>query len=155
MRKKATISDCKNYRYKLSRIWDKNKPKIVFIGINPSTADDKEDDPTIRKLIAYSKAWGYGGFIIINLFAFRTAKVYDLLKIKHHFGPENENYLRKYTGYKTVVVMWGAKANEINRYVAKRVLNMIENPMCFGKNADGSPKHPLFMAPNVKLQKYR
>ena len=72
MKSHATFSSCKKYRYSLFRIWDEDKPLVLFIGLNPSTADEKEDDPTIRRCINFAKQWGYGGLIMGNLFAFRA-----------------------------------------------------------------------------------
>jgi len=151
----ATISNCKNYRYKLTRVWDHTKRKVVFIGLNPSTADEAKDDATIRKLITFAKMWGYGGFIIVNLFAFRSRNAYALLKVPNNFGPKNKKFLEKYSKYPNVVIMWGSKAKEINAWRAKQVINMIPHPMCFGKNLDGSPKHPLMLAYSTKLEKFR
>ena len=70
--KNATFSSCRAYRYSLSRIWDKKKKLVLLIGLNPSTADEKVDDPTIRRCVNYAKNWGYGGFLMVNLFAYRT-----------------------------------------------------------------------------------
>ena len=69
MESHAELSDCKRYRYVLYRTWDKNKREVMFIGLNPSTADEINDDITIRRCISYTKQWGYGGIIMSNLFA--------------------------------------------------------------------------------------
>ena len=71
IRRNAELSACGKYRYRLSRIWDDKKPLVLFIMLNPSTADAEQDDPTIRRCIAFAKNWGYGGFMAGNLFAFR------------------------------------------------------------------------------------
>ena len=68
MKKDAILSDCKKYRYSLSRTWDESKPLIGFIGLNPSTADDVIDDPTITRCINFAKSWGGGGLYMGNLF---------------------------------------------------------------------------------------
>ena len=77
MIKSAEISKCGKYRYMLMRIWDLDLPKVCFVGLNPSTADAKEDDPTIRQLIEFAKSWNYGGFVIVNLFAMRATNPKD------------------------------------------------------------------------------
>ena len=69
MEKGAVISECQNYRYSLWRIWDESKPLIGFIGLNPSTADHREDDKTISRCIKFADSWGAGGFYMMNLFA--------------------------------------------------------------------------------------
>ncbi|HHC7270859.1 TPA: DUF1643 domain-containing protein [Vibrio parahaemolyticus] len=67
MKKTAKLSDCRTYRYELWRIWDEQKPYAMFVGLNPSTADETEDDPTIRRCIYFAKSWGYGGLCMANL----------------------------------------------------------------------------------------
>ena len=78
--KNATFSSCRTYRYSLSRIWDKKKKYVLFVGLNPSTADEEVDDPTIRRCINYAKNWGYGGFLMVNLFY----RILEKLKVERH-----------------------------------------------------------------------
>ena len=68
----AVFSPCRTYRYALSRVWAADKPYALFIGLNPSTADETLDDPTIRRCIDFAKRWGYGGLVMANLFAYRA-----------------------------------------------------------------------------------
>lgn len=70
MKKNAILSDDRKYRYVLSRNWDETKPTVLFIGLNPSIADESEDDPTIRRCINFAKDWGYGGILMTNLLSF-------------------------------------------------------------------------------------
>lgn len=93
MVKDAVISDCGQYRYLLSRDWESGLQRLVFIGLNPSTADAEIDDPTIRRLIGFSKAWGYGGFDIVNLFALRSKDPKMLCDHDDPIGPLNDTYL--------------------------------------------------------------
>lgn len=79
MIKDAILSEDRKYRYILSRTWDETKPTVLFIGLNPSTADEKTDDPTIRKCINYAKCWGYGKILMANLFAFRSTILIELI----------------------------------------------------------------------------
>ena len=79
MIKDAILSEDRKYRYILSRTWDETKPTVLFIGLNPSTADEKTDDPTIRKCINYAKCWGYGKILMANLFAFRNTILIELI----------------------------------------------------------------------------
>jgi hypothetical protein len=78
IKKSAIFSACQTYRYSLTRIWNDKKKPIIFIGLNPSTADENNDDPTIRKCVHYSYQWGFGGLIMVNLFAFRATLPNDL-----------------------------------------------------------------------------
>ena len=85
------------YRYSLTRIWDNSKEKLLFIMLNPSTADGDGDDPTIEKIVNYADKWGYGGIYVGNLYAYRTSKPSKLKKLTDELekkGPENEKYLR-------------------------------------------------------------
>ena len=70
MRTDAVFSDCRKYRYALWRVWDESKPVAVFIGLNPSTADEVNDDPTVKRCVNFAQEWGYGGLCMANLFAF-------------------------------------------------------------------------------------
>ena len=72
MKTDAILSDDRQFRYVLSRVWDEEKPTVMFIGLNPSTADECEDDPTIQKCIKFAQSWDYGGLYMLNLFAYRT-----------------------------------------------------------------------------------
>ena len=78
--KKAIISNCNRYRYELHREWDKKKGKVLFIMLNPSTADGVEDDLTTRRCINFAKKWGYGGIMIGNIYPFRAKRPKDLRK---------------------------------------------------------------------------
>lgn len=93
MEKKAIISKDKIYRYKLSRTWDSTKPTILFIGLNPSIADENVDDPTITRCINFAKDWGYGTLLMANLFAFRSTYPKDIYLIDDPIGKDNDHYL--------------------------------------------------------------
>ena len=95
MQKSAVISDCGKYRYELTRIWDPSKPWVLFIGLNPSTADQEQEDNTSRVCINYAKRWGYGGLVMANLFAYRSTDKSVLYQIDDPVGPENDSYLKR------------------------------------------------------------
>ena len=78
MKKDAQLSTCRKYRYALWRTWDEAKPQVMIIGLNPSTADETKDDPTITRCINFAKAWGYGGVCMANLFAYRATAPSDV-----------------------------------------------------------------------------
>ena len=78
----AVFSKDRIYRYALWRTWNENLPKTLFIGLNPSTADEIQDDPTIRRCIRYSRDWGYGGYIMGNIFGYRSTNPLVLKQIK-------------------------------------------------------------------------
>jgi len=80
MKKSAIISDCGKYRYELHREWDKKKRKVLFIMLNPSTADADNNDLTTIRCINFAKKWGYGGIMIGNIYPFRAKRPKDLRK---------------------------------------------------------------------------
>jgi hypothetical protein len=86
----AAISDCKQYRYELRRSWDSSKPAVLFIGLNPSTADGSTDDNTSRVCINYAKRWGYGSLLLGNLFAYRSKDQSALRRVLDPIGPDND-----------------------------------------------------------------
>ncbi len=151
--KKAIFSSCYAYRYSLSRIWDKKKKFVLFIGLNPSTADDKVDDPTIRRCVNFAKNWGYGGFLIVNLFAYRTTLPSNLKKVKCPVGKDNDKYIVKLSKKADLIVAaWGNNGNLYSR--DKQVLNLIPNLMCLKINKSGQPAHPLYLKKDLKLIKF-
>ena len=68
----AFISPCERYRHALGRHWDNDKGFVLFIMLNPSTADAQQDDPTIRRCMDFAKRWGFGGIEACNLFDWRA-----------------------------------------------------------------------------------
>ena len=151
--KTASFSSCRKYRYSLSRIWDKQKKFVLFIGLNPSTADEEVDDPTIRRCSGYSPNWGYGGFIIVNLFAYRTTLPSNLKKVKHPIGKDNDKYIVKLSKKADITVAaWGNNGNLYRR--DKQVLSLVPNLMCLKINKSGQPAHPLYLNKDLKLTKF-
>jgi hypothetical protein len=136
------------YRYLLRREWDINHPQITFIMLNPSIADNKKDDPTIRKCIKFAKLWGYGSLEVVNLFAYRATKPHDMLKASDPVGLNNNLYLLKATERaKLVILAWGIHGNFLNRDQA--VLSLLSNKQslyCLGRTKAGHPRHPLWVS---------
>lgn len=147
----AVISDCGQYRYRLSRLWDTRVPRLIFIGLNPSTADATSDDPTVRRLISFAREFGYGAFDLLNLFALRATDPRKLQEHSHPVGPENDDWLFGQVG--DVVVCWGTPGVYLDRgrYVANRIKQQL---YCFGINQNGTPKHPLYLPKDTVLRRY-
>jgi len=151
----AVISGCEQYRYRLWRVWDANKPKVLFIMLNPSTADADNDDPTIRRLIGFSTSWGYGGFEVCNLFAYRTPKPFLIRTVKDPIGPENDMHiLTAANDTDRIVCGWGNHGNYMNRDIDVHAkLSTYDYVMyCLGKTRSGLPKHPLYLHADSKLR---
>ena len=146
----ADISSDRKERFSLSRIWDSKKPKVLYIMLNPSYADDEFDDPTIRRLIFFSKKFKYGGFYVTNLFT-QITPYPKLLNIDSTISNNNLKIIKDLVlKSKTIVYAWGNYIEEPDE-----LKKFISNPMCFGKNINGTPKHPLYLPSDSKLLKFR
>jgi hypothetical protein len=138
----AEFSSCRQYRYKLWRIWDRSKPLIAFMGINPSTANETETDNTITRVIGIAKHNGYGGIYMINLFGLVSTDPDALLTHPNPVG-ENDKHIDDVQGIVYgIVCAWGAFKQAKVR--AAEVYPRIGNPLTLCVLKDGSPKHPLY-----------
>lgn len=147
----AVLSECGQYRYALKREWDAKKPKVMFVMLNPSTADHKDNDATIRRCIGFAKSWGFGGIIVGNLFAYRSTQPDQLLTCTDPIGPANMLTLQElYTECASVVCAWG------NGSIVDKIMKMHPNyrPLQNFKMTDlyylklsnsGHPWHPLYL----------
>lgn len=141
----ATFSDCRKWRYVLWRRWDKNNPKMIaFIGLNPSTADETENDPTVRRRIGYAKRWDYGGMYMLNLFAFRATDPKKMKKVQDPVGKDNDRMIAV-CAFKAdkVVFCWGNHGAHRGR--SQEIRKKIGPAECFGFTKAGEPKHPLYL----------
>jgi hypothetical protein len=151
MNKTAVLSDDNIYRYQLSRIWDEEKPKILFIMLNPSTADEFVEDPTIRRVITYAKDWGYGGVYVGNLYAFRSTDPKGLKCIADPIGPENINHIQTLISLvDKVIYAWGNEQTEPD-WLKK----IVATPYCIEISKKGIPKHPLYLKKCLIPQIYK
>lgn len=149
----ATFSACYKYRYSLQRVWDNSAPKVLFIGLNPSKANATQNDATILKLIKYSKHWGKGGFTICNLFALISTDPAKLYKTKDAMGPLNMDTLQDQIQMNvSTVFMWGNHGKLAGEQFD--LLDKIPKPLCFGKNKNGTPKHPLYLPDGIFPQDF-
>lgn len=143
MKTDAKLSDCRKYRYALWRTWDESKPYAMFIGLNPSTADETEDDPTIRRCITFANTWGYGGLCMANLFAYRATEPSEMMSAQNPVGPDNDIWLKNLARNAGVLVAaWGNNGTYLGR--SKEVLMMLPNLKCLKLNKSGEPAHPLY-----------
>ena len=159
----AVISPDGKYRYLLYRIWDASKPVLVFIGLNPSTADVKADDPTIRRCVGFAVRENCGGIVMLNLFAYRATDPKELPLIGAA-GNDNIVALKNYTGdtiyaltpdllklsVHAVVAAWGAHTRA-RTAAANYGLGKRRPLVCLGTTQDGSPRHPLYVKSDAPL----
>jgi hypothetical protein len=158
MKKSALISGDDKYRYSLWRQWDNMGGCVNFIMLNPSTADDTKDDPTIRKCIGFAKRWGYGSISISNLFAWRSTdpKVLRTLDRNTAVGPENDFHLRAIgVASNLVVCAWGAEGYLHNRQ--SEVVGMLRDQclnLHYIRMGAASPCHPLYLPYELVPQRW-
>ena len=148
--RKARFSIDKKHRYRLSRHWDLNKPQLLYIMLNPSIGNESIDDPTIRRLLSFTRKFDYGGFFVGNLFTYITPNP-KTLDTSIGLTNKNLNILTNLVSkVDKVVYAWGNYIEEPNE-----LKTFISNPMCFGKNINGTPKHPLYLPSDSKLLNFR
>ncbi len=153
--KGARFSADRSCRFVLWREWDDTKPMVMFVGLNPSTANEVDDDPTIRRCVSFAIGWGYGGLIMCNLYPYVTPYPAQLLKHKEQGAVYNQAVIEEYLiKVRKVICAWGSF--EEAKEPGNRFLEYIKPvPVhCLGVNKDGSPKHPLYLSGSTQLIKY-
>lgn len=148
----AEFSVDRVYRYALWRTWDKTKGHVMWIGLNPSTADETEDDPTIRRCQRFARDWGYGGIYMLNLFAYRATDPREMKAARDPEGPVNWYFLEIYAhAAERVMAAWGVHgAFRGQDSVAKRVIRGERWQLeCLGHTKEGHPRHPLYVPANA------
>lgn len=166
----ATMSDDGVYRYELRRSWPLGVQRtVVWVMLNPSTADAIVDDPTIRRVIAISKHLTKGiapidcsDLVVVNLFAFRATAPAELVRAMRHgadvIGPDNDRYLAHWLGAEemTVIAAWGAQAGRSALSLrAEQVARMRGSAWwCLDTTREGHPRHPLYTPAGAALRRW-
>jgi hypothetical protein len=153
----AVISECGRYRYLLRRTWDHGKPRVLYVMLNPSTADAETDDATIRSCIRLARGSGYGGFEVVNLFALRATDPTELTRVADPVGPKNDYSIEAaLLRCDMPICAWGAHPMAGNRSCSVIGTLRQHRPaiFCFGKTKAGAPKHPLYIKSGTPLQIY-
>lgn len=149
MKNTAKLSRCRNYRFALWRTWDDSKPRVMFIGLNPSTADEKTDDPTLVRCMNYARGWGFGGVCMANLFAFRATAPAQMKAVDNPVGRGNDRWLQKLAQEAGLVVAaWGNHGAYLGR--SDRVRGLLPGLHCLKLNSTGEPAHPLYQRADVQ-----
>ena len=151
MDKTATFSACRKYRYTLWRTWDRLFASgfVMFIGLNPSTADETKDDPTVRRCIRYAKDWGYPALCMTNLFAFRATSPDEMKAATDPIGPINDCVLNNMAKSADIVIAaWGVHGGYMER--DKKVKEMISQLSYLRLTKEGFPAHPLYLPKGLK-----
>jgi hypothetical protein len=141
------------YRYSLWCAWSAYHPRVAFVLLNPSTADEQRNDPTIRRCIGFARAWEFGSVEVVNLFAYRVTDAKKLLKVDDPVGEENDYYLMQAVERcSTVVVGWGTWGTLLGR--DREVISLLagrKDVYCLGNTKDGQPRHPLYVKGDRRL----
>lgn len=160
IKRRTIFSEDRLYRYTLWRDFPENcwfddiepdeacagngRKFVQFIGLNPSTADEKQDDPTIRRCIGFAKSWGYGALCMTNLFAWRETDSSKLSLVPNPIGFDNDFWLSRIShDAGLVVAAWGTKGQILERQTV--VSGFIPNLHCLRKTHGGFPEHPLYL----------
>lgn len=144
----AEFSDDRVYRYTLWRIWERTD-YVMFIGLNPSTADETKDDPTIRRCIGFAEDWGFGGLCMVNIFAYRATLPEDMKKAKDPIGPKNDYHITL-CGMRSGlnVAAWGVHGIHNGR--EKEIPALLPSLCHLGLTKGGHPRHPLYLSKTTK-----
>lgn len=145
----AVFSECRTWRYTLTRIWDRTLPLVHWCALNPSVANETHNDRTITREIGFTQAWGFGGLVKTNIFAYCSTYPSALWCTRDPIGPENDRYLVEVAQDPRIglhVVAWGAEPKAVDRAHAVLALFKGIPVMCLGRTQSGAPKHPLFLS---------
>lgn len=153
----AVFSDCDRYRFQLWRRHNPGQPTILWVMLNPSTADHQQLDPTLRRCKAYSYGWGFQNWEVCNLFAWRATKPADMRMAAFPVGPENDAMIQDAAARASqIVVAWGVHGTFLGRDRAVLQLLAGRDLWCLKQvGALGQPAHPLYLPANTPARRYR
>lgn len=145
----ARFSSCKRYRYRLEREWEEGTGTVLFIGLNPSTADHRKDDPTIRRCVRFARDWGYRRMQIVNLFAYRATYTEDLLAADDPVGGNNDRWIaRSHREADLTIACWGNHGMHLERdRIIRKKLGGLH---CLRMNRSRQPAHPLYLKASLR-----
>jgi hypothetical protein len=135
---------CDVYRYVLTRIWNASLPLCVWVMLNPSKADRRVDDATIKKCMRFARKWGYGGVLVLNLYGLRATDRRELWRVDDPIGPENDKHLLGIDARLMVVCAWGADGRRGDEVLAALIARGV-TPYCLATTKAGAPTHPLYL----------
>ncbi len=144
----AVYSDCEKYRYLLTRTWEPAGQKVLFVMLNPSTATEVQNDPTVERCERRARALGFGGFRVCNIFAWRETDPRLMRKAPDPVGPQNDLAIRDSCFWAdTIVCAWGAHGAHLERGPeVERLMRETNRPLHhLGLTKAGHPKHPLYI----------
>jgi hypothetical protein len=153
---RAVISECGKFRYRLTRTWGYGSP-LLFIMLNPSTADSEVDDATIRRCVKFAQSHDFPGLEVVNLFAYRATDPRDLRNAGYPLGPENDEHIAAAVKDSAAVCLaWGANVAGLERpqIVLPMVRQMGVKLQCLRITRSGYPQHPLMLPSSCRLMPF-
>ncbi len=144
----AVYSDCETYRYSLTREWDANGLRLTFVMLNPSTATEVQNDPTVERCERRARHLGFGAFRVTNIFAFRATDPRDMRSAADPVGPDNDAALRDAVDWADqVIAAWGTHGEHRGRgpHVATLLRGLGKPLFHLGLSKAGHPRHPLYL----------
>ncbi len=144
----AVYSDCERYRYSLTRVWDGNGARVNFVMLNPSTATEVQNDPTVERCERRARALGYGGFCVTNIFAWRDTDPRKMRAAAEPVGPQNDAAIADAAQWANVVIAaWGTHGAHLDRgpQVARLLAQTGQPLFHLGLSKAGHPRHPLYL----------
>ena len=144
----AVYSDCERYRYSLTRVWDDQADKVLFVMLNPSTATEVQNDPTVERCERRARTLGFGGFRVTNIFAWRDTDPRNMKAATDPIGPHNDATLAESAAWAdTIIAAWGTHGAHMDRGALVAVLlEKTQRPLFhLGLSKQGHPKHPLYL----------
>lgn len=145
----AIYSDCEKYRYALTRVWDEGGKRALFVMLNPSTATEMQNDPTVERCERRARALGFGAFRVTNIFAWRDTDPRNMRAAVEPVGPANDATIRDGVVWAdTVIAAWGTHGAHLGRGAEVTTLLRATGQPLFtlGLTKDGHPKHPLYIS---------
>ena len=153
----ALYSDCEKYRYALTRVWDEKGKRALFVMLNPSTATEVQNDPTVERCERRARALGFGGFRVCNIFAYRATDPRDMRAQSDPTGPENQSAILKAAVWAdTIICAWGTHGEHLGQgQMIETLLRGQPKPLFhLGLSKAGHPKHPLYIAYAQQLENW-
>jgi len=154
--KEAIVSPDGKYRYSLTRKWGEGRC-LLFIMLNPSTADSTIDDPTIKKCEKYAKREKFKSMCVVNLYAYRSTDPSIVMRmgLVDAEGPDNESHIiSSILLSDAIICAWGKHGGKGTHKAIKVLSTTDKEIFCLDINKDGSPKHPLYCKDDIKFKKY-
>lgn len=155
----AVFSPCRKWRYHLQHVWDDSQANLIWMMLNPSTADELKNDPTVERCEQRARMWGFGGVEVFNIFSYRATDPDDMKAYIDPIGPNNDDWMiqfAKKSQSTTAIIGWGEHGKHRGR--GEAVLDIIKRHNgqvnALKVNASGHPKHPLYIGYKQKASPF-